>query len=219
MKVLGMELAPLSVPMERRLQTFSVLHYTYIFLFMGFGMIALFIYLLFTDYYYIPLLYFIWYYFDRPVSRQGGRRVEWFRRWKLYKYFADYFPIKIVKTAELHPSKNYIMGLHPHGIMCHSHICNFGSEGTGFSEIFPAIKPYLCVLSGQFMFPVFREYFIMSGNVSSRPVWVLCMSVQMFVLNLKGNRTEEAAKSHLWFIAISIIICILESNCFTVKTL
>ena len=39
----------------------------------------------------------------------------------------------------------------------------------------------------------------------------------MFVL--KGNRTEEAAKSHLWFVAISIIICILESNRFTVKTL
>ena len=165
MKVLGLEFAPLSVPMERRIQTLAVLHYTSSFLFVGFGMAALFLYLLFTDYYYVPLLYLLWYSYDRLTPRQGGRRVDRFRRWRLFRSFAQYFPLKIVKTAELHPSRNYIMGLHPHGILCHSHINHFGTEGSGFSETFPGIKPYLCVLAGQFMFPVFRDYFIMSGNV------------------------------------------------------
>nr|KAG5696481.1 hypothetical protein BaRGS_016520 [Batillaria attramentaria] len=74
MKVLGMELAPLDIPMERRLQTLAVVHFTYIFLFMGFGILFFFLYLLITDYYYIPLLYFVWYYWDRHVSERGGRR-------------------------------------------------------------------------------------------------------------------------------------------------
>ncbi|KAK7089933.1 2-acylglycerol O-acyltransferase 2-like [Littorina saxatilis] len=176
MKILGVELAPLSIPMERRLQTFAIVHYTYIFLFMGFGMVGFFIYLLFTRFYFIPLLYAAWYYYDRQTSAQGGRRSKWVRNWHLHKHFANYFPITIVKTADYHPSKNYIFGLHPHGIMCHSHFCNMGTEGTGFSKLFPAIKPYLCVLAGQFMFPIFREYFLNSGaiEVSRASIeWVL----------------------------------------------
>lgn len=27
----------------------------------------------------------------------------------------DYFPIALVKTADLDPSKNYVFGYHPHG--------------------------------------------------------------------------------------------------------
>lgn len=164
MKILGIEFAPLDIPMQRRLQTLAVVHYTYIFLFMGFGLLFFFLYLLFTDYYYIPLLYALWYYYDRHTSERGGRRSQWVREWPLFKYFAEYFPISLIKTADLSPAKNYIFGLHPHGIMCHSHFCNMGSEGTGFSLKFPAIRPYLCVLSGQFMFPVFREYFLLSGT-------------------------------------------------------
>lgn len=176
MKVLGVELAPLYIPTERRLQTLAVVHYTYIFLFMGFGVVALFVYLLFTDYYWIPLLYFVWYCYDRKISQQGGRRSNWVRNWKLFKYFADYFPVTIIKTADLHPGKNYILGCHPHGIMCHSHFINLGSEGSGFSRYFPAIRSYLCVLSGQFKFPIFREYFLLSGAIEvsrSSIEWVL----------------------------------------------
>lgn len=32
------------------------------------------------------------------------------RRSSAWKYFADFFPIKLVKTAELSPDKNYIFG-------------------------------------------------------------------------------------------------------------
>lgn len=176
MKMLGVEFAPLYIPTDRRLQTLAVVHYTYIFLFMGFGIVGVFICLLFTSYYWIPLLYFVWYYYDRKTSQQGGRRSNWARNWKLFKYFADYFPITIVKTADLHPGRNYILGCHPHGIMSHSHFCNLGSTGSGFSINFPAIKPYLCVLAGQFMFPIFREYFLLSGAIEvskSSIEWVL----------------------------------------------
>ncbi|XP_005100228.1 2-acylglycerol O-acyltransferase 2 [Aplysia californica] len=177
MKVLGVEFAPLSIPTERRLQTVGALHYTFCFLFFGFGMLFFFIYLfLFTSYYFVPLAYLLWYYYDQSVSEQGGRRSNWVRSWSLFRYSAKYFPLELIKTQELHPSKNYIFACHPHGVMSQSHFVNFATEGTGFSNVFPGIRPYLCVLSGQFMFPVFRDYFLLSGavEVSRKSIeWVL----------------------------------------------
>uniref|UniRef100_A0A0B6Y7G6 Acyltransferase n=1 Tax=Arion vulgaris TaxID=1028688 RepID=A0A0B6Y7G6_9EUPU len=177
MKIVGVEFAPLNIPLERRLQTLGALHHTYAFLFFGSGMLLVFLYMLFfTGYYIIPLAYFAWYLYDRPVSRQGGRRSDWFRSWTLFKWAAAYFPLQLIKTHEIDPSKNYIFACHPHGVMCHSHVINFASEGTGFSSYFPGIKSYMCVLTGQFMFPVFRDYFLLSGaiEVSKESIeWVL----------------------------------------------
>lgn len=33
---------------------------------------------------------------------------------KWWNYFRDYFPCKLVKEVELDPSRNYIVGYHPH---------------------------------------------------------------------------------------------------------
>lgn len=177
MRIFGIEFAPLFIPTERRLQTLGVLHYTYIFLLLGFGSLFFFLYLfLFTSYYYIPLAYTVWYYFDRHISSHGGRRSDWVRRWSLFRYASEYFPLKLVKTAELHPAKNYIFACHPHGVMSHSHFHNFATEGSDFSSLFPGIKIYLCVLSGQFMFPILRDYLILSGaiEVSKKSIeWAL----------------------------------------------
>jgi len=166
MKILGIEFAPLSIPAERRLQTLGALHYTYIFLLLGFGSLFFFIYLfLFTSYYYIPLLYSVWYYFDKHISSHGGRPSDWVRRWSIFRYAVEYFPLKLIKTTDLHPSKNYILACHPHGVMSHSHFHNFCTEGSGVSSLFPGIRISLCALTGQFMFPILRDYFILSGAI------------------------------------------------------
>ena len=39
------------------------------------------------------------------------------RNWWLYKHSADYYPITMVKTANLDPDKTYLLGYHPHGIL------------------------------------------------------------------------------------------------------
>ena len=38
--------------------------------------------------------------------------------------------------------RNYIFGYHPHGIMASGSFINFGTEGTGFSKLFPG--RFLC---------------------------------------------------------------------------
>lgn len=163
-KFLGIEFAPLAIPLERRIQTFAVLQWTLSFLFLGFGSLFLVLYtLIFTKYWYLVLVYGIYYYYDRGTSARGGRRVQWIRRWKIWEYMRDFFPAKLIKTADLDPNKNYIMGFHPHGIMSTGAFLHFGTEATGWSEKFPGIRPYLLVLAGHFQFPVYRDYFMTSG--------------------------------------------------------
>ncbi|XP_075384264.1 2-acylglycerol O-acyltransferase 3-like [Tenrec ecaudatus] len=74
--------------------------------------------LLFTSLWSISLLYFAWLYLDWDMPNQGGRCSTWKRKRTIWKYLRDYFPIKLVKKAELPPDRNYVMGAHPHGIMC-----------------------------------------------------------------------------------------------------
>lgn len=166
-RILGIELAPLHIPMERRLQTLAVQQWTLSFLFLGFGCLILMIYLLFTSLYWIPLCYLVYYLYDRKTSVRGGRRWQWIREWPVWKYFQQYFPITLIKTVELDPKKNYIMGFHPHGILSVSAFCHFATEGSGWSRIFPGITPYLLVLPGHFQFPVYRDYFMAGGAVEA----------------------------------------------------
>lgn len=163
MKVLGIEFAPLKIPFERRLQTFAVFFYVFLF-FQGLSLIgfALFTSLLFTKYYWITLAYVLWYIIDFQTPHEGGRR-GLARNWRIWKYYADYFPMKLIKTAELDPKKNFILGISPHGVMSFSAFCNLATEGTSFSETFPGITPHLLTLNAQFCAPLMRELFMQSG--------------------------------------------------------
>lgn len=71
-----------------------------------------------------------------------------------------------MKTHDLSPSHNYIIGSHPHGILCVGAFCNFITGSTGFEELFPGIRSSLTTLAGNFRLPVFREY-LMSGGERS----------------------------------------------------
>lgn len=168
MKILGIEFAPLLIPFERRLQTAAVFYYCTNFVFFGGFMLFFCIYLLLTKYYFIPLLYLAWFIYDHKTCCQGGRRSDMYRRWRLWKYFTNYFPVTMIKTADLDPKKNYIFGYHPHGIMCYGAFACFATEGTNFSEVFPGITPRILTLEGQFRFPFHREHAMLTGRIMNR---------------------------------------------------
>nr|XP_056715907.1 diacylglycerol O-acyltransferase 2-like [Euleptes europaea] len=142
----------------------SVLQWVLSFLLMGMVFLFLLICLLFTSFWPIPALYVTWLIFDWGTPEKGGRSSSWVRNWLIWNHFRDYFPIQLVKTHNLLPSHNYIVGIHPHGILCVGAFCNFVTRSTGFCEKFPGIKPSLAVLAGNFRLPVFREY-LMSGGM------------------------------------------------------
>ncbi|KFV64584.1 Diacylglycerol O-acyltransferase 2, partial [Dryobates pubescens] len=146
------------------LQLLSVLQWVLSFLLLGTVSLVVLIYLLFTSFWPIPVLYLAWIIFDWDTPEKGGRRLPCLRQWSVWRHFRDYFPVKLVKTHDLSPSHNYIIGCHPHGILCVGAFCNFITGSTGFNELFPGIRCFLTTLAGNFRLPVFREY-LMSGEM------------------------------------------------------
>uniref|UniRef100_A0A3P9D9Q2 Acyltransferase n=1 Tax=Maylandia zebra TaxID=106582 RepID=A0A3P9D9Q2_9CICH len=155
---------PCTSKMEKHLQVISVMQWVISFLALGAACTALLIYIFCTDCWLIAAIYIAWLIFDWNTPKQGGRRSSWVRNWTVWTYFRDYFPVRLIKTHDLLPSRNYIFGYHPHGIFCFGGFCNFGTEATGFSKKFPGIKPSLATLAGNFRFPILRDY-LMSGGI------------------------------------------------------
>ena len=53
----------------------------------------------------------IWMYYDRNSHVTGSYATDHFRGLRIWRYFAQYFPIKLKRTIDLSPNENYIMGL------------------------------------------------------------------------------------------------------------
>jgi len=77
-----------------------------------------------------------------------------------------FFPISLIKTADLDPSEKYIIGSHPHGILPFGALCAFGTEAASFSAKFPGIMPHVTSLDANFIRPLFREIYLCFGLVS-----------------------------------------------------
>ena len=91
-KVLGIELAPLNIPLHRRLETLAIAHFASCFLLLGPFCFLLTVILLFTRLYWITLMSYAWLIYDRDTSSTGGRRINWVRRWGMWRHMANFFP-------------------------------------------------------------------------------------------------------------------------------
>ncbi|XP_053272245.1 2-acylglycerol O-acyltransferase 2-B isoform X1 [Pleuronectes platessa] len=175
----------------------SVLQWMFSFLALAQCCLAVFVLLALSDWWMLALLYSGWLWLDWDTPSSGGRRSRWVRSWVVWDYFRDYFPLTLIKTVDLDPRKNYIFGFHPHGVLvavwtCLSLRCsggcvdlsvsrpvclsgvlvagafgNFCTESTGFSRLFPGLTSHLLMLPFWFRVPLFREYIMSGGLVSS----------------------------------------------------
>ena len=59
------------------------------------------------------------------------------RRFPPYQHAIDYFPVSVVKTADLDPGRNYLFGSHPHGVVCFGAFMSFVVDNPQFRELFP----------------------------------------------------------------------------------
>lgn len=109
-------------------------------------------------------IYGSWMYIDWCTPVQGGRWSERLRRLSIWSIISNYFPIKLVKTEDLDPNRNYIFGYHPHGAATVGGGINFLTEATHFSTVFPGIRPRLMGLHSNFFCPFLREICLALGN-------------------------------------------------------
>ncbi|KAG4305718.1 hypothetical protein PORY_000628 [Pneumocystis oryctolagi] len=133
---------------KQRLQIMAMLLHT------NFISISLFFFFLLSS---IPILWPFWMLYD-DSPENGYIRTQWLRRSRIWKWYCQYFPIKLHKTIDLPPDRTYIFGYHPHGVFSLGCFGAFATEGAGFSTIFPGIKNFVLTLSSNFHIPFYREY-------------------------------------------------------------
>ncbi|XP_061595835.1 2-acylglycerol O-acyltransferase 3b [Cololabis saira] len=150
-------------PLKEFLEASSVLQWVLSFLFLGVACMILMVYLMFTSLWPLPTLYFVWLVLDWQTPEKGGRKTRFVRTWRVWEHFRDFFPVKLVKTVELDPNRNYVLGSHPHGIMCMGAFACFSTDSCGFSDTFPGMRVTLAILAGLFKIPIFREYLLCGG--------------------------------------------------------
>ncbi|XP_049644121.1 2-acylglycerol O-acyltransferase 3-like [Suncus etruscus] len=137
--------------------------YVMTFLFLGPFFSFLTIYLLFTPLWWLSVLYGVWLIIDWDTPQKGGWSSKWIRKCVVWNDMRDHYPIKLVKTAELPPDRNYVLGAHPHGIICMGPTCNFLTGSTGFFELFPRLHLNLTTLVLFFCLPLLQDYLMALG--------------------------------------------------------
>ncbi len=157
----GIRWAPWNVPFRRRAQTFVVLLHCL----SPVGTVSIFFALCAFPFVWPILLIYLLHVLTSKAATDGSLsyRCEWFRRCFIWNLFAEYYPATLHKTCDLPPTRKYIFGYHPHGIISHGAWAAFASEALGFSEKFPGIKNSLLTLDSNFRIPIYRDYILAMG--------------------------------------------------------
>jgi hypothetical protein len=114
----------------------------------------------------IPYLIYTLIFSNEATSGTLSRRSDFMRRSKFWSLFASYFPARLHRTVELTPTRKYIFGYHPHGIISHGAFAAFATEALGFSDLYPGITNTLLTLDSNFRVPLYRDYALALGLAS-----------------------------------------------------
>jgi 2-acylglycerol O-acyltransferase 2 len=156
--------APLNVPLQRRLQTLVVLFHT---LCIALS-VSIFFFLCAIPLFWPLLIPYMIYTMSSNASTSGtlSHRSDFLRSLPVWSLFASYFPARLHRTQELPPTRKYIFGYHPHGIISMGAFAAFCTEALGFSQLFPGIKNTLLTLDSNFRIPIYRDYALAMGLAS-----------------------------------------------------
>ncbi|KAL9098041.1 MAG: hypothetical protein Q9163_006219 [Psora crenata] len=160
----NLHFAPLSVPLKRRLQTLIVLAHTLSIA----GLLTVFFFLCSIPLCWPILLPYVVYILFSDAGRSGtlSYRCNFLRALPTWSLFASYFPARLHRSEPLPPTRKYIFGYHPHGIISHGAFAAFATEALGFSQLFPGITNTLLTLDSNFRVPLYREYALAMGLAS-----------------------------------------------------
>ncbi|XP_055303153.1 LOW QUALITY PROTEIN: 2-acylglycerol O-acyltransferase 2-like [Sitodiplosis mosellana] len=180
------------VPLHRRLEVLSVAFFVFIFAFLGSISIPIIVYLLIAGNNYwrtVCGLYLAFLIYDRKTGYRGGRGIgkSWVRSWSIWKHAKNYFPIDLVKTADLPPDRNYLVCVFPHGIFSIGAAANFGTSHSKWSAFYPGIRPRLTTLKANTLLPISREIILSCG---------VCSASEDSLTHLLSQSNDPSAKSN-----------------------
>lgn len=151
---------PLRVPLQRRLQTLAVIG----FMLLGPLQLACWFWTgvaLLNPLTTVPMVAYLVFIArgDPPAAavRRYDRLRGYLRSCVLLRLFTSYFPMALVRTAPLPPSRRYVFGIHPHGVISMGAFSHFATATTGWDALFPGVRPHLLTLVANLKVPFFRE--------------------------------------------------------------
>lgn len=121
--------------------------------------------LIFTKLWWLALLYLIWMKYDSKTPGRCGRPLKVWRKLAFWNHFKNYFPIKLIKTAEISADKNYIFACHPHGLMSLSCFGCLTNDSCKIDKLFPGLNLHFVTLPVQFCIPFRRELLLWLGAI------------------------------------------------------
>ncbi|RDW93229.1 diacylglycerol acyltransferase type 2A [Aspergillus mulundensis] len=161
----GIHWAPLNIRLERRLQTLVVLCHTLtIAICLGLFFFTCAIPLSWPLL--VPYLIYISLFSNIATSGSLKYRSGFLRSLPIWSLYASYFPARLHRSEPLLPTRKYIFGYHPHGIISLGAFAAFCTEALGFSKLFPGITNTLLTLDSNFRIPFYREYALSMGLAS-----------------------------------------------------
>ncbi|CAD5209038.1 unnamed protein product [Bursaphelenchus okinawaensis] len=108
----------------------------------------------YTTYWWLAFLYIGWvFYRARNAEIPSREPWEWFRNLSFWNNYGDYFPVNLIKTANLPPNQNYFFAWHPHGILGFSAGVTLCGRGAEFTRLFPGITRHIATLDVHFKLP------------------------------------------------------------------
>ncbi|KAL4759542.1 diacylglycerol acyltransferase type 2A [Aspergillus foveolatus] len=161
----GLHWAPLNIRFERRLQTLVVLCHTLtIAICLGVFFFTCAIPLSWPLL--LPYLVHISLFSNAATSGSLKYRSDLLRSLPIWSLYASYFPARLHRSAPLLPTRKYVFGYHPHGIISLGAFAAFCTEALRFSKLFPGITNTLLTLDSNFRIPFYREYALSMGLAS-----------------------------------------------------
>lgn len=87
-----------------------------------------------------------------------------FRAGRIWGLIAKFLGVKVIREQALDPTKRYIFGCHPHGIVVLSRVSAYGGS---WEKVFPGIHTRALGASTMFYIPLGREFCLWLGGVDA----------------------------------------------------
>lgn len=194
-----MRWVPLSIPLERRMQTCGIV--TALLLFPVFmvcipGALLMWPPLVSLYSRELTAVYLVWLYlFDLRTPQRGGRPFSALRGLSIWRAAKDFFPATFhLPRGRLYEGGVYIFAVHPHGLLSLTTIANFVWNGDPVATL--GVDYRVCTVSFNFIVPFWRDLILGMGfiDASKRSVLHLLRSGVSAMLVVGG--AAEAVYAH-----------------------
>lgn len=121
-------------------------------------------------------------------STQTGRPWDWVRLNPLWRLAHEYLDLEVVRTQALDPTRRYVFGFHPHGILLLSRTATYGGL---FEQAFPGLRTRCLAASPMFLLPMAREICLWCGAVdAARTTASRCLRAGLSLIVYPGGSKE-----------------------------